>query len=81
MASTPRRVVVYTAPGCHLCEGALAVVREVCGDGFATVDIDGDPELEARHRVSLPVVEIDGAHAFSYFVTSDALRERLRHRA
>jgi len=80
VASTPSRVVVYTARGCHLCEGALAVVREVCGDGFATVDIEGDPELEARYRESLPVVEIDGERAFTYFVTSNGLRERLRQR-
>ncbi|MDF2751146.1 MAG: glutaredoxin family protein [Gaiellaceae bacterium] len=80
MASTPSRVVVYTALGCHLCEGALAVVREVCGDGFATVGIDGDPELEARYRESLPVVEVDGERAFTYFVTSDALRQRLGQR-
>ena len=80
MASTPSRVVLYTAAGCHLCEGALAVVREVCGDGYATVDIGGDPELEARYRESLPVVEVDGERAFTYFVTAKALRERLAQR-
>ena len=56
------------------------MVREVCGDGFAAVGIDGDPELEARYRESLPVVEVDGERAFTYFVTSEGLRERLRER-
>ena len=32
------------------------------------VDIGGDPELEARYRELLPVVEIDGERAFTYFV-------------
>jgi hypothetical protein len=41
------------------------------------VDIAGDPELEARYREWLPVVEIDGERAFTYFVQPDALRRRL----
>jgi len=42
------------------------------------VDITGDPELEARHREWLPVVEIDGERAFVYHVPPDAFRRRLR---
>ena len=38
------------------------------------VDIGGDPELEARYREHLPVVEIDGERAFTYFVDAGALR-------
>jgi hypothetical protein len=41
------------------------------------VPIDGDPELEARYRELIPVVEIDGEQAFTYFVDSEALRNRL----
>jgi hypothetical protein len=41
------------------------------------VDIGGDAELERRYRELLPVVEIDGEQAFTYFVDSDALRSRL----
>ena len=44
---------------------------------FEEVDIAGDPELEARYREWLPVVEIDGEQAFTYFVQPDALRRRL----
>ena len=78
MASTRRpRVVVYSAAGCHLCEAALEVVREVCGDGFELIAIDGVPELEDRYREHLPVVEIDGERAFTFFVEPDALRARL----
>jgi hypothetical protein len=43
------------------------------------VDIGGRPELESRYRELLPVVEIDGEHAFSYFVDREALRSRLQH--
>jgi hypothetical protein len=36
------------------------------------------PELEARYRELLPVVEIDGEVAFTYFVEPEALRRRLQ---
>ncbi|HEX2060486.1 MAG TPA: glutaredoxin family protein [Thermoanaerobaculia bacterium] len=73
-------VVLYGAANCSLCEAALEVVRRVCGDGFEYVPIDGDPELEARYRELLPVVEIDGEPVFTYFVEPNALRERLARR-
>ena len=41
------------------------------------VDIEGDPELEARYREWLPVVEIDGRRAFVYHVQAAYLRRRL----
>jgi hypothetical protein len=44
------------------------------------VDITGDEELEARYREWLPVVEIDGERAFTYFVHADALRRKVRHK-
>ena len=41
------------------------------------VDISGDPELEARYREWLPVVELDGERAFTYHVHREALVRRL----
>jgi Glutaredoxin-like domain (DUF836) len=69
---------VYTAVGCHLCERALEVVDQVCAGDFERVDIGGSPELEAVYRESIPVVEIDGERAFTYFVQPEALRQRLQ---
>jgi hypothetical protein len=42
------------------------------------VDVGGDPELEARYREWLPVVEVDGERAFTYHVHPEALVRRLR---
>jgi Glutaredoxin-like domain (DUF836) len=42
------------------------------------VDIGGEADLEARYRELLPVVEIDGERAFTWFVDPEALRERLQ---
>ena len=36
-----------------------------------------DPELERRYRERIPVVEVDGEEAFTYFVHPDGLRRRL----
>ena len=50
----------------------------MCAGDFERVDIGGVPELEAIYRASIPVVEIDGERAFTYFVQPDALRQRLK---
>jgi len=74
------RVVVYHAEGCHLCTRAIAVVesaRTELGFELELIDIGGDPALERRYRELLPVVEIDGRRAFTFFVPPDALRTRL----
>jgi glutaredoxin len=73
-------LVVYTAADCHLCARALEVVHGVqveLGFTLEVIDIGGEPVLEARYREHLPVVEIDGERAFTYFVDAEALRRRL----
>jgi glutaredoxin len=75
-----RKVVLYHAQGCHLCERALRVLHEIHQEipfDFEEIDIEGDPPLEARYREWLPVVEIDGERAFVYYVDSAALRRKL----
>jgi hypothetical protein len=52
-------------------------VQEEAGFELELVEIDGDPELESRYRERIPVVEIDGETAFTYFVDPDALRARV----
>jgi hypothetical protein len=53
-------------------------VRGELGFDLELIDVGGEPELEALYRELLPVVEIDGERAFTYFVDGDALRIRLR---
>jgi glutaredoxin len=74
------RVTVYHAAECHLCERALAQVRALHAElGFRLeeVAIDGDPELEARYRELIPVVELEGERLFTYYVHEAAFRRRL----
>ena len=77
--ATPR-VVVFHGIGCHLCERALAQVRALREElefELEEVAIDGSPDLEARYRELIPVVEIDGQRVFTYYVHEDAFRRRL----
>ena len=76
MASTRSRVVLYHAQDCSLCERARRQLDEL-GVPYEAVDITGAPELEARYREWLPVVEIDGERAFVYYVDGAALRRKL----
>ena len=80
MASTRRSVRLYHADGCHLCERAraqLVELRDELAFELDEVRIDGDPELEARYREWLPVVELDGVRLFTYYVQPDVLRRKL----
>jgi glutaredoxin len=78
VASIPS-VTLFHAEGCHLCERAraqVAALRDELGFALEEVDITGVPELEARYREWLPVVEIGGERAFVYHVHEDAFRRR-----
>ncbi|HET9074219.1 MAG TPA: glutaredoxin family protein [Solirubrobacteraceae bacterium] len=67
-------VTVYTRPGCHLCDDALAVVmrvRETHPFTLSTVDIESDAGLLMRYLERIPVVLVEGAERFEYFVDED----------
>ncbi len=73
-------VVLYGAPGCHLCDVAKAVLHEhraALGYTLREVDISGDDELEARYRAELPVVWVAGRKAFKYRVDPVELARRV----
>jgi glutaredoxin len=75
-----KRVTLYAAAGCHLCESARRVLQQVRREmpfDLEEVDIAADPELERRYRERIPVVAVDGVDVFTYFVHPDALRRRL----
>ncbi|MBL1068987.1 glutaredoxin family protein [Streptomyces sp. 7-21] len=58
-----RLVTLIGKPGCHLCDDARAVVREVCertGASFEEKDITQDEELFRAYAEQIPVVLVDG---------------------
>jgi glutaredoxin len=73
-------LTVYGKPGCHLCDDARAVVRDVLAGRdieLREVDVTLDPVLERRYGERIPVVALDGEELFDYVVDPDVLRERL----
>jgi glutaredoxin len=76
----PVEVVLYGAPDCALCDEAKAILEPAAtrlGFRLRAVDITSDPELELRHRASIPVVEIDGATVFVYHVLPSRLEREI----
>lgn len=48
-------LILYTRPGCHLCEMAVSLLQNL-GFDWREVNIEGDPELEERYGLLIPVV-------------------------
>jgi hypothetical protein len=60
-------LVLYTRPGCHLCDEARDSIQSVLEDRAARGlpiprrverDIDRDPDLRAAYGATIPVVEL-----------------------
>ena len=74
------RVVIYSRPGCHLCEEAKKVIE---ASGYREeytleeINIESDAELLQRYRYDIPVITINGEEAFRHRLTADEFRHRL----
>ena len=56
-------IVVYTKPGCHLCEDACAAVARIAAQTrttWAAQDISADDALMAQWAEYVPVIVVDG---------------------
>jgi glutaredoxin len=62
---------MYSRAGCHLCDAAGDVIqtaRQRVDFEFRIVDIEGNPDLESRYGVLIPVVVVNGRTRFTYRV-------------
>ncbi|MEX2275688.1 MAG: glutaredoxin family protein [Actinomycetota bacterium] len=74
------RVVLYSRPGCHLCDVAREVVltqRRRTPFVFEEIDVESDDVLELEYGIRIPVIEIDGEDAFEISVDPAGLRALL----
>jgi glutaredoxin len=71
-----KRLVMYSRPGCHLCDEARAVLLRV-GEPFDEIDIDSDDELFKRYLERIPVIALDGEELYDFFVDEQDLRRRV----
>ena len=75
-------LTVYSKPGCHLCEQAMAVLRRLQAElGFELRSTTSPPTRpSARLFRADPRDRLDGEELFEYFVEETLLRERLESR-
>lgn len=78
-------LVLYTRPGCHLCDEARDAIQSALEDRAArslpvpTVierDIETDPEWHRQYLERIPVVELDGRR-LELLVTTSKVRRLL----
>jgi glutaredoxin len=73
-------VTLYGRPGCHLCDDARAALQRVRGrHPFALIerDIERDEDLLRRYLERIPVICLDGAELYDFYVDEDDLARRL----
>jgi glutaredoxin len=74
-------VVVYSRPGCHLCEEALEQIVALHEEGYRfelhEVDIESHELLLRRHLERIPVVEVDGVEVSELILDRAALEAKL----
>ena len=74
------QVILYTRPGCHLCEEAKRAIESAgCADTFTLteVNIETGPVLLDLYKDHIPVITIDGAQVFKHHVTAEKFRDQL----
>lgn len=67
------RIVLYSAPGCHLCDDARDALRTL-----AVPFEERDASDDAARFLRTPIVEVDGAPIAEGEITLPALRRALR---
>ncbi|HET6978504.1 MAG TPA: glutaredoxin family protein [Pyrinomonadaceae bacterium] len=73
-------VVIYSRPGCHLCDEAKAAIMSAgCSDQFILeeINIESDEELLRKYKYDIPVVAINGVETFIHRVDPAEFSHRL----
>ena len=74
------QVVIYSRPGCHLCDEAKAAILSAgCSDQFLLeeINIESDEELLRKYKYDIPVILIDGIESFIHRVDPNEFRSAL----
>ena len=73
-------LILYTRNDCELCremEEMIAAELPKFNARIQRIEIDGNPDLEARFGIEVPVLFINERKAFKYRCTPKELRKRL----
>lgn len=73
-------VIIYSRPGCHLCDKAKAEIEHAgCSDQFTLeeINIESDPELLRKYKHDIPIVTINHVEAFRHRVDAAEFRRKI----
>ena len=76
-------VIIYSRPGCHLCDEAKQTIESAgCPDEYTIeeINIESDPHLVRAYQYDIPVVTINGVEASRHRLTAEDFREKLQKR-
>ena len=74
-------VILYSKPGCHLCDEARSSLEDAAAEHGITydeIDILGDPALFERYRYRIPVIVVDGVERLEGKIEADEVRALFR---
>ncbi|MBV9120595.1 MAG: glutaredoxin family protein [Chloroflexi bacterium] len=75
------RLVLYSKPGCHLCDEAKVKIDRLRARGYDLAieerDISADPELFERYRLTIPVIELPDGRSLAAPISEYKLEQLL----
>ena len=74
------QVIVYSRPGCHLCDEAKDAIRMAdCAEWLTLeeINIESSRDLLLKYQFDIPVITIDGVEAFRHRVDSEKFRQMI----
>lgn len=75
-----QRVQVYSRKGCHLCEAAIATLRDLQKEldfVIEEIEIDENVLLQAKYGDLVPVIHINDVHHDFYRLDPERFRKAL----
>ena len=79
-----KHLIIYSRPGCHLCDEMKEVVHRVSASvplALEEVDISGDAGLERLYGLEIPVLMLDGKKIAKYRIGEGELVRIVTRRA
>ena len=76
-------VIIYSRPGCHLCDEAKAAIQNAgCINEFTLeeINIESDGDLLRKYKYDIPVITIDGLEVFIHRLTPEEFKQKISHK-
>lgn len=76
-------LIIYSRPGCHLCDEMKALVAHVVGAtgisaSIEEINVETDADLEGRFGLEVPVLMLNGKKVAKYRIAEEDLTRLLK---